>query len=57
MENVEQLLSMWFKDQSQLNVPLSVSIIQEKAKSLITYSVKKAKALKWKSLVQVNGGL
>ncbi|KAM9191847.1 tigger transposable element-derived protein 1-like [Dugong dugon] len=34
MENMERLLSMWLEDQSQRNVPLSVSIIQEKAKSL-----------------------
>ncbi|XP_004377875.1 tigger transposable element-derived protein 1 [Trichechus manatus latirostris] len=34
MENMERLLSMWLEDQRQRNVPLSVSIIQEKAKSL-----------------------
>ncbi|XP_003418168.1 tigger transposable element-derived protein 1 [Loxodonta africana] len=34
MENMERLLSVWLEDQSQRNVPLSVSIIQEKAKSL-----------------------
>ncbi|XP_006902931.1 PREDICTED: tigger transposable element-derived protein 1-like [Elephantulus edwardii] len=34
MENMERLLSVWLEDQSQRNVPLSVAIIQEKAKSL-----------------------
>ncbi|XP_006860315.1 PREDICTED: tigger transposable element-derived protein 1-like [Chrysochloris asiatica] len=34
MENMERLLSVWLEDQSQRNVPLSVSAIQEKAKSL-----------------------
>ncbi|XP_007937436.1 CENPB DNA-binding domain-containing protein 1 [Orycteropus afer afer] len=34
MENMERLLSVWLEDQSQRNVPMSVSAIQEKAKSL-----------------------
>ncbi|KAM6223841.1 tigger transposable element-derived protein 1 [Rhynchocyon petersi] len=34
MESMERLLSVWLEDQSQRNVPLSVAIIQEKAKSL-----------------------
>ncbi|XP_029781484.1 CENPB DNA-binding domain-containing protein 1 [Suricata suricatta] len=34
METMEQLLRVWLEDQSQRNVPLSVTAIQEKAKSL-----------------------
>uniref|UniRef100_A0ABI7VTU8 HTH CENPB-type domain-containing protein n=1 Tax=Felis catus TaxID=9685 RepID=A0ABI7VTU8_FELCA len=34
METMERLLHVWLEDQSQRNVPLSVTIIQEKAKSL-----------------------
>ncbi|XP_057569614.1 tigger transposable element-derived protein 1-like [Hippopotamus amphibius kiboko] len=34
METMERLLRVWLEDQSQRNVPLSVTIIQEKAKSL-----------------------
>lgn len=34
METMERLLRMWLEDQSQRNMPLSVTIIQEKAKSL-----------------------
>ncbi|XP_072121835.1 tigger transposable element-derived protein 1-like isoform X1 [Mobula birostris] len=32
--NMERLLSMWIKDQTQDNVPLSTNVIQAKAKSL-----------------------
>ncbi|XP_011377427.1 CENPB DNA-binding domain-containing protein 1 isoform X1 [Pteropus vampyrus] len=34
METMERLLHVWLEDQSQRNMPLSVTIIQEKAKSL-----------------------
>ncbi|XP_005608571.1 tigger transposable element-derived protein 1 [Equus przewalskii] len=34
METMERLLHVWLEDQTQRNVPLSVTIIQEKAKSL-----------------------
>lgn len=34
METMERLLHVWLEDQSQRNVPLSVTVIQEKAKSL-----------------------
>ncbi|XP_007125547.1 tigger transposable element-derived protein 1 [Physeter macrocephalus] len=34
METMERLLRVWLEDQSQRNVPLSVTVIQEKAKSL-----------------------
>ncbi|XP_068958887.1 putative CENPB DNA-binding domain-containing protein 1 [Petaurus breviceps papuanus] len=34
MENMERLLSVWIEDQSQRGVPVNVSTIQEKAKSL-----------------------
>lgn len=34
METMERLLHVWLEDQSQRNVPLSVTRIQEKAKSL-----------------------
>ena len=34
METMEWLLRVWLEDQSQQNVPLSVTIIQKKAKSL-----------------------
>ncbi|KAB0384998.1 hypothetical protein FD755_006915 [Muntiacus reevesi] len=36
METMERLLRVWLEDQSQRNVPLSVTIIQKKAKSLFT---------------------
>ena len=34
METMERLLCVWLEDQSQRNVPLSVTVIQKKAKSL-----------------------
>nr|XP_020827544.1 tigger transposable element-derived protein 1-like isoform X2 [Phascolarctos cinereus]XP_020827545.1 tigger transposable element-derived protein 1-like isoform X2 [Phascolarctos cinereus]XP_020827546.1 tigger transposable element-derived protein 1-like isoform X2 [Phascolarctos cinereus]XP_020827547.1 tigger transposable element-derived protein 1-like isoform X2 [Phascolarctos cinereus] len=34
MENMERLLSIWIEDQNQRGVPINVSTIQEKAKSL-----------------------
>ncbi|XP_036599095.1 tigger transposable element-derived protein 1-like [Trichosurus vulpecula] len=34
MENMERLLSVWIEDQNQRGVPVNVSTIQEKAKSL-----------------------
>lgn len=34
METMERLLHVWLEDQSQRNMPLSVTTIQEKAKSL-----------------------
>ncbi|XP_006173803.2 CENPB DNA-binding domain-containing protein 1 [Camelus ferus] len=34
METMERLLRVWLEDQSQRNVPVSVAVIQEKAKSL-----------------------
>ncbi|XP_054566304.1 putative CENPB DNA-binding domain-containing protein 1 isoform X2 [Eptesicus fuscus] len=34
METMERLLRVWLEDQSQRNMPLSVAMIQEKAKSL-----------------------
>lgn len=34
METMERLLRVWLEDQSQRNMPLSVTMIQEKAKSL-----------------------
>ena len=34
MEEVEKLLSVWMQDQHQCRVPLSLMLIQEKAKSL-----------------------
>lgn len=34
METMERLLHVWLEDQSQRNMPLSVTMIQEKAKSL-----------------------
>ncbi|XP_059940445.1 tigger transposable element-derived protein 1-like [Mesoplodon densirostris] len=34
METMERLLRVWLEDQSQRNAPLSVTVIQEKAKSL-----------------------
>uniref|UniRef100_A0A8C3YFB3 HTH CENPB-type domain-containing protein n=1 Tax=Catagonus wagneri TaxID=51154 RepID=A0A8C3YFB3_9CETA len=34
METMERLLHVWLEDQGQRNVPLSVALIQEKAKSL-----------------------
>lgn len=34
MENTERLLSVWIEDQNQRNVPISVFLIQEKARSL-----------------------
>lgn len=34
METMERLLHVWLEDQSQRNVPLSITVIQEKAKSL-----------------------
>lgn len=57
METIERLLRVWLEDQSQRNVPLSVTIIQEKDKSLMPYSVNKVKALKQKNSGQVKSGL
>lgn len=34
VENVERLLSVWISDQNQLNIPLSLALIQAKAQSL-----------------------
>ncbi|XP_007056461.2 tigger transposable element-derived protein 1 [Chelonia mydas] len=34
MENMERLLSVWIEDQNQRNIPLSLPVIQAKAKSL-----------------------
>uniref|UniRef100_A0AAA9TVH8 HTH CENPB-type domain-containing protein n=1 Tax=Bos taurus TaxID=9913 RepID=A0AAA9TVH8_BOVIN len=34
METMERLLCVWLEDESQRNVPLSVTVIQKKAKSL-----------------------
>uniref|UniRef100_A0A8C0IWK5 HTH CENPB-type domain-containing protein n=1 Tax=Chelonoidis abingdonii TaxID=106734 RepID=A0A8C0IWK5_CHEAB len=34
MENMERLLSLWIEDQNQQNLPLSLLVIQAKAKSL-----------------------
>lgn len=57
METTERLLRVWLEDQSQRIVPPSVTIIQEKAKSLMPYSVNKVKALKQKNSGQVKSGL
>ncbi|EFB23502.1 hypothetical protein PANDA_016824, partial [Ailuropoda melanoleuca] len=40
IENMEWLLSVWTEDQNQRNVPVSVTLLQEKARSLL-------EALKW----------
>uniref|UniRef100_K7EX90 HTH CENPB-type domain-containing protein n=1 Tax=Pelodiscus sinensis TaxID=13735 RepID=K7EX90_PELSI len=34
MENMERLLSMWIEDQTQRKMPMSLAVIQEKAKAL-----------------------
>ena len=34
VENMECMLTIWMENQHQLNVPISLSLIQEKAKSL-----------------------
>jgi predicted RNase H-like HicB family nuclease len=36
MENIERLLGIWIEDQAQHNVPVSLMVIQEKAKSFIS---------------------